>query len=116
MSSARPGSVNLDTDAAFRSDPYEFVTIGIQFFKSGDVFSVIAVWKDSPAEAEGVVGDRVISVNGHASADLRVEEFAKQLHGAAGTPIAIEIERPSGKSTLRIKTRQLVCEAEAGPQ
>jgi hypothetical protein len=64
----------LKRDAAFRSDPYEFVTIGIQFFKSGDVFSVIAVWKDSPAEAEGVVGDRVISVNGHASAELRVED------------------------------------------
>jgi predicted aspartyl protease len=107
----------LKRDAAFHADPYEFVTIGIQFFKSGDVFSVIALWKGSPAEAAGiVVGDRIISVNGHLSADLRVEEFAKQLHGAAGTPIAIEIERPSGKSTLRIKTRQLVCEAEAGPQ
>jgi carboxyl-terminal processing protease len=101
--------------AAFRADPYEFVTIGIQFFKSGDVFSVIAVWKGSPAEVEGVVvGDRIISVNGHASADLRVEEFAKQLHGAAGTSIAIEVDRPSGKSTLRIKTRQLVCESGAG--
>jgi predicted aspartyl protease len=105
----------LKRDAAFRADPYEFVTIGIQFFKSGDVFSVIAVWKGSPAEVEGVVvGDRIISVNGHASADLRVEEFAKQLHGAAGTSIAIEVDRPSGKSTLRIKTRQLVCESGAG--
>jgi predicted aspartyl protease len=105
----------LKPDAAFRADPYEFVTIGIQFFKSGDAFSVIAVWRGSPAEAEGVVvGDRIISVNGNASVDLGVEEFAKQLHGAVGTPIAIEVERPSGKSTFRIKTRQLVCESGPG--
>jgi predicted aspartyl protease len=102
----------LKRDAAFRADPYEFVTIGIQFFRSGNVFSVIAVWKGSPAEAEGVVvGDRIISVNGRDSSDLQVEEFARQLHGAAGTPITIEIDRPSGRSTLRIKTRQLICGA-----
>jgi hypothetical protein len=105
----------LKRDAAFREDPYEFVTIGIQFFKSGDVFSVIAVWKGSPAEAEGVrVGDRITSVNGHASAELGIEEFAQQLHGAAGTPITIEVARPSGKSTVRMKTRQLVCQSGAG--
>jgi hypothetical protein len=105
----------LKRDAAFREDPYEFVTIGIQFFKSGDVFSVIAVWKGSPAEAEGVrVGDRITSVNAHASAELGIEEFARQLHGAAGTPITIEVARPSGKSTVRMKTRQLVCQSGAG--
>jgi hypothetical protein len=105
----------LKRDAAFREDPYEFVTIGIQFFKSGDVFSVIAVWKGSPAEAEGVrVGDRITSVNGHGSAELGIEEFAQQLHGAAGTPITIEVARPSGKSTVRMKTRQLVCQSGAG--
>jgi hypothetical protein len=104
----------LKRDAAFRADPYEFVTIGIQFFKSGDVFSVMAVWKGSPAEAKGVrVGDRIISVNRHASADLRIEEFAKHLHGTAGTPVTIEIERPSGKLTITMKTRQLACQSGA---
>jgi predicted aspartyl protease len=105
----------LKRDTAFREDPYKFVTIGIQFFKSGDVFSVIAVWKGSPAEAEGVrVGDRIISVNGHASPELRIEEFAKHLHGTAGTPVTIEVERASGKSTITMKTRQLACRSGAG--
>jgi hypothetical protein len=38
---------------------YEFVTLGIQFFKlDPEAFSVAAVWKDSPSEAAGVlVGD-----------------------------------------------------------
>jgi predicted aspartyl protease len=106
--------IYLKRDAGFRADPYEFVTIGIQFFKSGDFFSVVAVWKDSPAEAVGVlVGDRILSINGRSSAALGVEEFAKKLHGAAGTPIEMEVERPSGTSTFRMKTRQLVCGSEA---
>ena len=106
----------LKYDDAFRADPYEFVTVGIQFFKSrADAFSVAAVWKGSPAEGAGIiVGDRIISVNGHASADLDEERFSKELHGAAGTPVTLDVERPSGKATLRMKTRQLVCESGTG--
>jgi hypothetical protein len=103
----------LKPDPEFRPDPYEFVTVGIQFYKAGDdAFSVAAVWKHSPAEEAGVVvGDRILSVNGHSSADLGLETFANQLHGAAGTPIVIEVERAARKFILHMKTRQLVCES-----
>lgn len=103
----------LKPDPEYRPQPYEFVTVGIQFFKADDgAFSVAAVWKHSPAEGAGVVvGDRILSVNGHASADLGLEAFANQLHGAAGTPIVIEVERAAGNFILHMKTRQLVCES-----
>jgi C-terminal processing protease CtpA/Prc len=106
-------SMYLKPDAGFRPDPYEFVTVGIQFFKAdADAFSVVAVWKPSPADAAGVlVGDRILSINGHSSADQGLETFANQLHGAAGTPVVIEVERPVGKFTLQMKTRQLVCDS-----
>jgi C-terminal processing protease CtpA/Prc len=72
----------------------------------------VAVWKHSPAEAAGVlVGDRILSVNGRTSADLGLEAFSSQLHGPAGTPVAIEVERATGKSILHMKMRQLVCES-----
>jgi hypothetical protein len=105
-------SMYLKPDADFRPDPYEFLTVGIQFFKvDSDAFSVVAVWRHSPAEAAGVlVGDRILSVNGYSSADLGLETFADQLHGPAETPVVIEVERASGKSILHMKTRQLVCE------
>ena len=104
-------SIYLTPDEAFRPDPYEFVTVGIQFFKSDpQAFSVAAVWKNSPAEAAGVlVGDRILSVNGHASRDLDVQTFADQLHGPVGTPIVIEIKRAARRMVLRMKTRDLVC-------
>jgi predicted aspartyl protease len=105
--------LHLSPDAEFHLDPYEFVTIGIQFFKvDANAFSVVAVWKHSPAEAAGVlVGDRILSVNGRTSADLGLEAFSSQLHGPAGTPVAIEVERATGKSILHMKMRQLVCES-----
>jgi predicted aspartyl protease len=106
-------SMYLKPDPGFRPEPYEFVTVGIQFFKADDgAFSVAAVWKHSPAEGAGVVvGDRILSVNGHSTADLGLEAFANQLHGAAGTPIVIEVERAAGNFILHMKTRQLVCES-----
>jgi C-terminal processing protease CtpA/Prc len=55
-------SMYLKPDPEFRPQPYEFVTVGIQFFKADDgAFSVAAVWKHSPAEGAGVVvGDRIL--------------------------------------------------------
>jgi predicted aspartyl protease len=108
-------SMYLKPDRTFQPDAYEFVTIGIQFFKSSaDAFSVEAVWKHSPAEEAGVVvGDRIVAVNGHSAADLDLQAFVDQLHGPAGTPIVIDIERAAGKIVLNLKTRQLVCQPGA---
>jgi hypothetical protein len=109
----RHAAMYLKPDAGFRPDPYEFVTVGIQFYKAdANAFSVVAVWRDSPAEAAGVlIGDRILSVNGRSAADLDLETFAGQLHGAPGTPIVIQAERGARKLTLRMKTRQLVCQS-----
>ena len=70
----------LKPDPAFRPDPYEFVTVGIQFFKvDTSAFSVAALWKRFPAEAAGVVvGDRILSANRHSPADLAMETFSNQ--------------------------------------
>jgi Aspartyl protease/PDZ domain len=105
----------LNPDSNFRMNPYEFATVGIQFLKTSlNAFSVVAVWKNSPAEATGViVGDRILSINGHSSKDLGVEAFTNQLHGAPGTPIVIEVERAPRKFLLHMNTRQLVCKSPA---
>jgi carboxyl-terminal processing protease len=105
----------LKPDTGFRPDPYEFVTIGIQFFQvDAESFTVAAVWKPSPAYSAGiVVGDRIVSVNGRPSAELGLDAFADQLHGAPGTSVAIEVERNAGKFLLGLKTRELVCGSPA---
>jgi C-terminal processing protease CtpA/Prc len=104
-------SMYLTRDEAFRPDQYEFVTVGIQFFKSDpEAFSVAAVWKNSPAEAAGIlVGDHILSVDGHASRYLDLQTFADRLHGPVGTPVVIEIKRAARRMALSMKTRDLVC-------
>jgi predicted aspartyl protease len=103
----------LDPDPAYRSDPYEFVTIGIQFYKAETgAFTVVSVWKGAPAEEAGVaVGDQIVSVNGLKSLGLDPDGFSDQLHRPAGTSVTLEIERPTGTSIVRTKTRRLVCES-----
>jgi hypothetical protein len=44
---------------------------------------------------------------------LDLQAFVDQLHGPVGTPIVMEIERPTGKIVLNLKTRQLVCQPGA---
>jgi C-terminal processing protease CtpA/Prc len=104
-------SMYLKPDLTFRQDPFEFVTVGFQFFKTdGGVFSVAAVWKPSPAETAGLaVGDRILSVNGQPSAGLDLEAFANQLHGAPGTAIVLQVVRAAGAFTVHMKTQPLVC-------
>jgi C-terminal processing protease CtpA/Prc len=103
----------LDPDPAYRLDPYEFVTIGIQFNRAQTgTFSVAAVWKRAPAEEAGIaVGDQIISVNGLQSLDLDLDGFSDQIHRAAGTDVTLKIERPTGTSIVHMNTRRLVCES-----
>ncbi len=103
----------LDPDPAYHSDPYEFETVGIQFYKAETgAFTVVAVWKGAPAEEAGVaVGDEIISVNGLKSFDLDPDSFSGQIHRAAGTPVTLEIERPGWTSIVHMNTRRLVCES-----
>jgi hypothetical protein len=109
----RRSAMYLEPDPAYRSDPYEFTTIGIQFYRAETgAFSVAAVWTGAPAEEAGVaVGDQIISVNGLKGLDLELDSFSDQLHRAAGTPVTLEIERPAGTSIVRTDTRRLVCES-----
>jgi C-terminal processing protease CtpA/Prc len=61
--------------------------------------------------ARVIVGDRIVSTDGHASADLGPEALANYVYGASGTPVAMEVERGEEKFTQRMKTRQLICES-----
>jgi len=101
----------LKRDPAFHSDPYKYITIGIQFAKdaSGD-FTVMAVWKDSPAAQQGILpGDRILSINGETVAGMTLEQFSAKLHGKEGTPLRLKIDRESRSLEFSVKTRKLLC-------
>jgi len=101
----------LKPDTGFRPDPYKYVTIGIQFAKdTSGAFTVVSVWKNSPAAEAGIEpGDRIAAVDGQSVKDLTPEQFSKKLHAKAGTPIKLKVEHENTSSAVTVRTRKLLC-------
>jgi hypothetical protein len=101
----------LKKDSNFRPDPFRYTTIGIQFARNGQgEYSVMSVWKNSPADEAGVmIGDQIKTINGEAVAPMSAEQVSGRLHGAEGTRVSLTLE-PDGKtSALTLRTRQMLC-------
>ena len=98
-------------DVHFRADPFRYTTIGIQFARNNkNEYSVMSVWKNSPADKAGVViGDQIKAINGEAAAPMTSEQVSGRLHGAEGTGVNLSVERDGKPATLALRTRQLLC-------
>jgi hypothetical protein len=101
----------LKKDPDFRPDPLRYTTIGIQFARNSQgKYSVMSVWKKSPADEAGVaIGDQINTINGEAAASLSTEQISGRLHGEEGTRVNLTIERNGKSSVLTLRTRQMLC-------
>jgi carboxyl-terminal processing protease len=88
------------------------VTVGIQFAKNAQqTFSVMSVWKDSPADKAGIrLGDRITAVNGDSSRAMTTDELSRKLHGPEGTGVNLILERNGDFSAVSLKTRPMLCQ------
>ena len=105
------GMLYLKLDPGFESDPYKYVTIGIQFAEGpSGAFTVVSVWKNSPAAEAGIeLGDRISAVDGESVNLLTTDQLSKKLHAKSGTPIKLNIERAGGSRVIAVRTRNLLC-------
>jgi carboxyl-terminal processing protease len=72
----------------------EFGGIGIELTLQGTVPQVIAPIEGTPAASAGIEpGDRIIRVDGQATAGMDGEEIVKRLRGTAGTRVVLTIAR-----------------------
>jgi len=101
----------LERDSHFKPDPYRYTTIGIQFARnSRGEYSVMSVWKNSPADEAGImIDDQIKTINGEAAAPMSTEQASGRLHGAEGTRVNLTVERDGKASALTLRTRQLLC-------
>ena len=77
------------------------VGIGVLLGQKDDQIVVISVIPDSPASKAGIrTGDAIVSVDGTSTTGLAPEEVAPKVRGDAGTPVQIQLERPSTGETL----------------
>jgi predicted aspartyl protease len=101
----------LKKDAQYRPDPYRYVTVGIQFAPSTEgTYSVMSVWKDSPADEAGIrLGDRINAIDGESTVLLSAEQLSAKLHGEEGTAVNLISERNGVSSAVTLHTRELLC-------
>jgi C-terminal processing protease CtpA/Prc len=71
----------LERDSHFRPDPLRYTTIGIQFARNNqDEYSVMSVWKNSPADEAGImIGDQIKTINGEAAGPMTAEQGSGRL-------------------------------------
>jgi hypothetical protein len=101
----------LQKDSQFSPDPFRYTTVGLQFARNSQgAYSVMSVWKNSPADEAGIViGDQIRTINGEAAGPMSTEQLSGRLHGAEGTQVNLTIERDGKASALTMQTRQLLC-------
>jgi membrane-associated protease RseP (regulator of RpoE activity) len=77
------------------------VGIGVLLGQKDDQIVVISVIPDSPASKAGIrTGDAIVSVDGTSTSGLAPEEVAPKVRGEAGTPVQLQLQRPSTGETL----------------
>ena len=80
------------------------VGIGVLLGQKDDQIVVISVIPDSPASKAGIrTGDAIVSVDGTSTSGLAREEVALKVRGEAGTPVQLQVERPSTGETLDLR-------------
>ena len=80
------------------------VGIGVLLGQKDDQIVVISVIPDSPASKAGIrTGDAIVSVDGTSTSGLAREEVALKVRGEAGTPVQLQVERPTTGETLDLR-------------
>jgi carboxyl-terminal processing protease len=72
----------------------EFDGVGLEVTQVGERLVVVAPLADSPAERAGIQpGDRIVSIDGAPAKEMSLGEATRRMKGAAGTTVAVGIER-----------------------
>jgi len=101
----------LRRDPLYHSDPYRYVTIGIQLGKDQDgSYRVTSVWNHSPAQDAGLrVGDLIVAINGESVRSVGLEDVLARLHAKEGSSIKLTRDEGGQQSSVVMRTRQLLC-------
>lgn len=72
-----------------------YAGIGVQITELNEAVTITAVFRDTPADQEGLqVGDRIVAVDGEDSRDWSVGDASDRIRGEVGTEVEVTVERP----------------------
>ena len=90
----------------------DYVGIGVQYIKTGDMNVVTRVFKDTPAEEVGVqAGDIIEYIDGGDASKLTTDEVKELVIGEEGTSVTIVFGRQGEDVTLEIPRRAISASA-----
>jgi len=93
-----PHSVYLDPRRLSQleeSTSGRYAGVGIQMDVRDSGITVVATLPGTPAERAGIeTGDRIVEIEGKATAGLTPDEALKRLRGAAGSTVKVAVDRP----------------------
>lgn len=72
-----------------------YAGIGVQITELNEAVTITAVFRDTPADQEGLqVGDRIVAVDGEDARDWSVGDASDRIRGEVGTEVEVTVERP----------------------
>ena len=90
----------------------DYVGIGVQYIKSGDLNVITRVFRNTPAEEAGVqAGDLIEMIDGEDASDLTTDEIRERVIGEEGTTVTIVFGRQGEDITLTIERKQISASA-----
>jgi carboxyl-terminal processing protease len=71
-----------------------YAGIGVQITELNEAVTITAVFRNTPADQEGLlVGDRIVAVNGDDARGWSVTEASNRIRGEIGSEVEVEVER-----------------------
>ncbi len=81
-----------------------FEGVGMEIGIKDDILTVVAPLKGTPAERAGIrPGDKILKINGEASANMSVEQAVSLIRGKKGTEVNLNLFREGKKEPFDIK-------------
>ena len=103
-----PITIGLDKLAPGEEPRLELVGIGVALSADGDALRVDRVIPGGGAAAAGiVVGDHLVAIDGISATELGVDGAVARIRGAAGTTVALTLERGGKLVPLVVERRAL---------
>lgn len=96
-----------ETRALYRSGGV--AATGVELRKDGDVLLIVDAFANTPAAKAGIrAGDRIVRIDGGPVAGLALSDAVSRLRGAAGSMVALTVERAGSQKLLEITVKREV--------
>jgi carboxyl-terminal processing protease len=80
-----------------------FTGVGIVLLHRDGQYYISEIYPGGPADQAGVrVFDRIVAVDGHATADLAEDDVSQMIRGTSGVPVTLTVSRPAAPDPMEI--------------